>query len=483
MMNKFFSTVITSLLSAVFAIFLYQYFEGPKQVIIQDNTAAAQYAKAMEDPYSGVQQRQFLSSSPTNFIEAAEAVTPAVVNIKAVESSSFEWWGSSSYGASSGSGVIISPDGYIITNNHVIEDGSIYEVSLNNNEEYEAKLIGTDPSTDLAVLKITTKEALPHLVFGNSDSVRIGEWVLAVGNPFNLSSTVTAGIVSAKGRHIDILEGDYSIESFIQTDAAVNPGNSGGALVNTNGELIGINTAIITRSGRYEGYSFAVPSNLAQKVIRDIRDYGAVQRGLLGVRINPVTSQTAKDLGLPSIEGVYISSVTAGGGADAAGINSGDVVIGINGAKIPNISALQEQVGRFRPGNTIAVEYIREGKKYTTDVTLRDKDNGAKTSKVANRDSETKLLDKIGMDLRNMSRDELRRLRVNGIYVVSVDIGSVIEKTEMDPGYIITKVNDRRVSTIEDFTKELKKSKGEKILLEGFYENYPGEYYYTFVMK
>lgn len=481
-MKKFLPIIASSFLSAILAIFVYKYFEGPQKIIIKDNTAAAQYAKAMEDPHSGMLQRQFLSSSPTDFISAAEEVTPAVVNIKAVENNNFEWWGSSSYGASSGSGVIISPDGYIITNNHVIEDGSRYEVTLNNNEEYVAKLIGTDPTTDLALLKISAKVSLPHLILGNSDSVRVGEWVLAVGNPFNLSSTVTAGIVSAKGRNIDILEGEYSIESFIQTDAAVNPGNSGGALVNTNGELVGINTAIITRSGRYEGYSFAVPSNLAQKVIRDIRDFGEVQRGLLGVRINPVDGEKARELGLPSIEGVYISNVTSNGGAYDAGIRSGDVVVGINGLKIPNIPALQEQVGRYRPGNTIKVEYIRNGKKYTTNVTLRDKDNGS-SAVVKSDNTNEEVLENIGLELRDLSRDESRRLRVNGVYVKSVDIGSVIEKTEMDPGYIITKVNDNRVATIDDFVKELKGSKGSKILLEGFYENYPGEYYYTFAMK
>lgn len=482
-MKKLFPIIASSFLSAILAIFVYKCFEGPQKVIIKDNTVAAQYAKALEDPYSGVLQRQFLSSSPTDFIAAAESVTPAVVNIKAVEDNNFDWFGSSSYGASSGSGVIISPDGYIITNNHVIEDGNRYDVTLNNNEEYQAKLIGTDPTTDLALLKINSPITLPHLILGNSDSVRVGEWVLAVGNPFNLSSTVTAGIVSAKGRNIDILEGEYSIESFIQTDAAVNPGNSGGALVNTNGELIGINTAIITRSGRYEGYSFAVPSNLAQKVIRDIRDYGEVQRGLLGVRINPVNSAKARELGLPSIEGVFISNVTTNGGAYDAGIRSGDVITGINGLKIINIPALQEQVGRYRPGNTIAVEYIRKGKKYTTNVTLRDKDNGSLASKVGEKSDGKALLNHIGMELRDLSRDELRRLRVNGVYVESVDIGSVIEKTEMDPGYIITKVNDNRVSSIEEFVEELANSQGSKILLEGFYENYPGEYYYTFAMK
>ena len=462
-MKKLIPTLLASIFSALLAIVIYKYFEGPQQVIIQEHPAAAQYTKGIDDPYSSFQQRHFLSSSPTEFIAAAEAVTPAVVNIKAVESNSFEWWGSNSFGASSGSGVIISPDGYIITNNHVIEEGNRFEVSLNNNEEYNAKLIGTDPYTDLAVLKITTPESLPHLVFGNSDSVRIGEWVLAVGNPFNLSSTVTAGIVSAKGRHIDILEGDYSIESFIQTDAAVNPGNSGGALVNTNGELIGINTAIITRSGRYEGYSFAVPSNLAQKVIRDIRDFGEVQRGLLGVRINPVNSQKARELGLPSVEGVFISNVTHGGGADMAGMESGDVVIGINGMKIKNISALQEQVGRFRPGDTISVEYIRSGKKYTTKVTLKDKNNrSGKSSTIAHKRDGKFLLNKIGMELRDLSRDELRRLRINGVYVESVDLGSVIEKTEMDPGYIITKINESKVLDLEDFLKELETARGQK---------------------
>ena len=482
-MKKFLPIIASSVLSALLAIVIYKFFEGPQKIIIKDNTAAAQYAKAMEDPYSGVLQRHFLSSSPTDFIAAAEAVTPAVVNIKAVEGSTFGLWGNSSFGASSGSGIIISPDGYIVTNNHVIEDGSRYEVTLNNNEEYVAKLIGTDPTTDLALLKISATETLPHLILGNSDSVRVGEWVLAVGNPFNLSSTVTAGIVSAKGRNIDILEGEYSIESFIQTDAAVNPGNSGGALVNTNGELIGINTAIITRSGRYEGYSFAVPSNLAQKVIRDIRDFGEVQRGLLGVRINPVNGEKARELGLPSIEGVYISNVTTHGGAYDGGIRSGDVIIGINGLKISNIPALQEQVGRYRPGNTITVEYIRNGKKYTTKVTLRDKDNGANAAPIASINEDAEILEKIGVELRDLSKDESRRLRVNGVYVKSVDIGSLIEKTEMDPGYIITKVNDRRISNIEDFIKELKSSSTEKVLLEGFYENYPGEYYYTFAMK
>lgn len=472
---------ISSLLSAIIAIGLYKMFSGPEKIFVHDNAATAQYTtlngEKEFDLLSGISQRNFLSSSPTNFISSAESVTPTVVNIKAIESGGFDFWGSGSFGASSGSGVIISPEGYIVTNNHVIEEADKYEVTLNDRREYEAKLIGTDPFTDLALLKIEADD-IPFIIFGNSDSLRVGEWVLAVGNPFNLESTVTAGIVSAKGRNIDILEGEYSIESFIQTDAAVNPGNSGGALVNTNGELVGINTAIITRSGRYEGYSFAVPSNLAQKVIRDLREYGEVQRGLLGIRIGRVNSQIATELGLPSVEGVYVSNVTNGGGASEAGMKKDDVIIAVNDVRIKGIPELQEQVGRFRPGNMIKVEYIRNGKKFRTNVTLRDKDNavGKKVKK------ETfSLVEELGFDLRNLTKEEVRRIRVAGVYVKSIDLGSTIESTQMDPGFIITKINDQKVTSVLEIEVTLNKLKGEKVYLEGFYENYRGEYYYTFI--
>ena len=284
---------VVSILSAATSVSLYKYFEEPQGVIIREQVPV-RYANFADDQEMKHPSRTFLSSSPTNFTSAAESVTPAVVNIKASSSDDLDWW-SNGYGGSSGSGVIISPDGYIITNNHVVEDGSNLEVTLSDKRNFEATLIGTDPMTDLALLKIDS-DKLPYLVFGNSDSILVGEWVLAVGNPFNLESTVTAGIVSAKGRSIDILEGEYKIESFIQTDAAVNPGNSGGALVNTNGELVGINTAIITRSGRYEGYSFAIPANLARKIIYDIKEFGTVQRGMLGIGIDEVDDKLAKDL-------------------------------------------------------------------------------------------------------------------------------------------------------------------------------------------
>ncbi len=479
-MKKILPIALSSVCSAVLAVFMFIVFQQPKTVYIDKTDGSAIYANYGEtEPIYGGIQRTFLSSSPTDFIAAAEKVTSAVVNIRAMESSSYGWWGGSSHGASSGSGVIISTDGYIVTNNHVIEDGNKYQVTMNDHREYDAKLIATDPFTDIALLKIEEKN-LPTIVFGNSDSLRVGEWVLAVGNPFNLESTVTAGIVSAKGRSIDILEGEYTIESFIQTDAAVNPGNSGGALVNTNGELVGINTAIITRSGKYEGYSFAIPSTLVQKIIRDLRDYGEVKRGLLGVKIGPVDDRIAHELNLPKVEGVCINAVTPDGGAEDAGLQAFDVIVGINGTKIRAIPELQEQVGRMHPGSVIKLEYIREGKRFVANVTLKDKDMA---SKIVVKSEDDGLLGSMGFTLRELTTDERRKLRVAGVYVENIKVGSIVEKTEMDPGYIITKVGEVKVGTVQEVLNELKKRRGTEIYLEGFYENYPGEYYYTFTVK
>ena len=474
--------LLTSLLSAILAIAGYRYFAEPQQVIVRESVTPVKYTHFdEEDAFDAAVNRKspslpsFPSAAPTHFTAAAEIVRPAVVNIKALESKRYDWWGSGSYGTSSGSGVIVSSNGYIVTNNHVIEDGDEFSVTLNDKREFEAKLVGIDPSTDLAVLKVEA-EGLPFLQFGNSDSLKVGEWVLAVGNPFNLESTVTAGIVSAKGRNIDILEGEYSIESFIQTDAAVNPGNSGGALVNTNGDLVGINTAIITRSGRYEGYSFAVPSNLVQKVIRDLRDFGSVQRGILGVGIGEITSRQARQLGLNSVEGVYITRVTPNSGADEAGIKRGDVIIGIDDIKVRTVPELQEIVARYRPGNNLKIEYIRNGKTKTTNVILRNQFN---TSEVPTNATESDFLKNLGFELRNLSRDEVRQIGIDGVYVVSIMRGSTIEETQMDPGYIITHVNDIRVNTLDDVLGELQGSKGQ-VTLTGVYEDYPDEYYYIF---
>lgn len=473
-MKKLLPIILSSLLSSLLAVFLYRQFEEPREVIIQEG-ASAKYASLAEDPLNEIQPRTFLSSAPTDFTSAARTVTPAVVNIQTmIETRDF--WHKGAVSTATGSGVIISKDGYIVTNSHVVEGSSEIEVTLNDNRKFEAEVIGVDVSTDLALLHIDG-EKLPFLPFGNSDSLQVGEWVIAIGNPFNLESTVTAGIVSAKGRSIDILEGQDRIESFIQTDAAVNPGNSGGALVNTNGELIGINTAIITHSGRYEGYSFAVPANLVRKVIRDIRDYGVVQRGILGVFIAPVDNQIADELGLPAVEGILVERVSTSSGADDAGLKSGDVIIGINGVKTKTMPEMQEQVGRYRPGNSISVEFIREGKIKMAEVMLKSKTND--TGLVSA--SESKLLRDLGLEVRNLTKDEKQRLQVEGVKVVSIYRGSKIMRTNMDPDFIITKVNSKKIQNTDKLLKILESASG-KVMLEGVYENYPGEYYYAFSM-
>jgi len=472
-MKNYVIVVASSLLSAFLAIFIYKQVEQPREVIIRE-TVPAQYTN-FSNPLQSPNRSALAGSAPANFIVAAEVVTPAVVNIKTMQGGErSNFWGSNSLGSSSGSGVIISADGYIVTNNHVIEESEEIEVTLNDRREFRAKVIGTDPSTDLALLKIKAK-GLNYIPFGNSDSLRIGEWVLAVGNPFNLESTVTAGIVSAKGRSIDILEGQDRIESFIQTDAAVNPGNSGGALVNTEGALIGINTAIITRSGRYEGYSFAVPANLVRKVIKDLREFGQVQRGLLGVFIDEMNSERAEELGLPNVEGVYITRVTPGGGAEDAGLQEGDVIVAINGIKTKTLPEMQEQVGRYRPGNVLNIEFIRQGKNQSTRVTLKNKKNT--TSLVTARSEE--FLRDLGFELRELTSEERQRLSTQGIKVISIYKESLIERTNMDPGFIITKIDNKLVANVDQLIRELERAEG-KVMLEGVYENYPGEYYYAF---
>ncbi|MEL7221742.1 MAG: Do family serine endopeptidase [Bacteroidota bacterium] len=466
-------TIFCSCLSAVLAVMLYSRLVPVKQQIVYEKTDD-HYARNIN--LDDIRPRTFLSSSPTDFTKAARAITPAVVFIRAYyrkESGLFQQ-SRQNASTSTGSGVIISEDGLIVTNNHVIEGGQEFEVVLSDKREFSAEIVGTDPSTDLAVLKINSSN-LPNVELGNSDSLLIGEWVLAVGNPFNLESTVTAGIVSAKGRNIDILEGQDRIESFIQTDAVVNPGNSGGALVNTNGELMGINTAIITRSGGYEGYSFAVPVNLVRKVVRDITDYGSVQRGLLGAYIADMTADLAKEKGMDEVSGVLITRVTDDSGADNAGLQEGDVIVGLNGKTIRTVPALQEILGQLRPGDRIALRYIRANKTNDVNIVLKNKRNSI-SPLVA---SEEKMLRDLGFELRNLTRDEKKRLGQEGIKVISIFRGSLIEETNMEPGFVITIINDKTVDDLSDLLKQLNRSSG-KIVLEGFYENYKGDYYYTF---
>ncbi len=315
-----------------------------------------------------------------DFSDAAESSVQAVVYVKVVQKAKYQNPNSIFdllFGFAQtpkdqvglGSGVIIDPDGYIVTNNHVIAGADLIEVTLENNRVYPARLVGTDPATDIALLKIEA-DNLPSIALGNSDDLRLGEWVLAIGSPYDLRSTITAGIVSAKGRSLPNYDGQYRVESFIQTDAAVNPGNSGGALVNAVGELVGINTSIISLTGSYSGYSFAVPVNIVRKITDDFRNYGQVQRAMLGVSVSPLNPSLAGQLGLDNLDGVYVAGVQKGGVAHNAGIREGDVITEINLNKIRNTANLQEQMNRLRPGEQAVVTIIREGSQKEFIVTL-----------------------------------------------------------------------------------------------------------------
>jgi Do/DeqQ family serine protease len=421
------------------------------------------------------------------FTEAALRSTPAVVHIKSPgkDNNNNELFDLGSM--SSGSGVIVSADGYIITNNHVVDGAKEVKVTLNDKRTYNAKVIGTDPTTDLAVVKIKEKELgsrkLTALDYGNSDQVEVGQWVLAVGNPFNLTSTVTAGIVSAKGRNIDILEGTYSVESFIQTDAVVNPGNSGGALIDTDGNLIGINTAIITRSGRYEGYSFAVPVNLARKVANDLIEFGTVQRGFMGVTIKDITNQMFEDYKLSSMDGVYLDKINSGGAAEESGLKKGDIITYINDVRVKSSPELQEQVALFRPGQKVKVIYLRSGKEFEIEVKLKNAINGTDIDIQPIKSRFTKketLLSEMGIELRVLSDAEKRKMKVKrGIIVTSIKAPSVISKTNMEKGFVITSVNKKDVQSVDEFIDMVMDASGE-VTLDGFYENYSGDYSYIF---
>ena len=364
----------------------------------------------------------------------------------------------------SGSGVIISQDGYIVTNNHVIDKASEIEVTLNDKRTYKAKLIGTDTSTDIALLKIEEKN-LPNINFGNSDDIKVGEWVLAVGNPFDLTSTVTAGIVSAKARNIGIIGTDrmgrrtekLSIESFIQTDAAINPGNSGGALVNTKGELVGINTAIASQTGAYNGYGFAVPSSIVQKVVTDLRKHGVVQRALLGVSISDISDETAKEKNLKSMNGALVGDVVKDGAAEKAGVKAGDIINNINGVKVNSTSELQEQVSRYSPGDKITVGVVRDNKQLTLNANLKNADGTTELIKNIEFTSE------LGVKLKPIDSTIKEALGIeSGLEVVSVGPGKFSEQ-KISSGYIILKINNKAMSSVNDFEtlyESVKKSKG-----------------------
>ena len=470
--------LVLCLASAVLAVGLYVAFAAPEPVA-ERATARARLAN-YAPPFIAAPRAATVSPAELypNFVNAAARVTPAVVNIRSLSGGSLSdlWGREERLDASSGSGVIVSADGYIVTNNHVLADGTDVEVTLDDRREYEAEVVGRDPSTDLALLRIEAGD-LPHVDFGDSDSLFVGEWVLAVGNPFDLRSTVTAGIVSAKGRAIDILDDSYSIESFIQTDAAVNPGNSGGALVNTEGELMGINTAIVTRSGRYEGYSFAVPSSLAAKVVDDLIEFGAVQHALLGIELVDLDNSRAEDLALPTADGVYVRKVAPRSAAADAGLLPGDVVVRIEDAPIRSVPELKEAIGRFRPGATVRLSYYRESRLSTVRVTLKN----ARNSMTAASAEHQELLRDLGFELRDLTEAELEAVSTPGVKVISIYLGSKIDRTRMDPEYIITKVGGQAVASINDFARIVAAAEeGDDILMEGYYETYSGEYYYAF---
>nr|WP_314759662.1 Do family serine endopeptidase [uncultured Porphyromonas sp.] len=370
-----------------------------------------------------------------------------------------------------GSGVIISDDGYIMTNNHVVEGGEDIKVTLNDNRTFTAKLVGADAGSDIALLKIEGKD-FPTIPFGNSDNLRLGEWVLAVGNPFNLTSTVTAGIVSAKSRSTASAGDQLEVSAFIQTDAAVNPGNSGGALVNAAGELIGINTMIYSQTGNYAGYSFAVPINIAAKVVSDIKKYGSVQRGVLGVVGSEVTSELVQKEGLKVNEGFYVADFAEISAALAAGIEKGDVITAIAGHKITSFGQLQEQLSRFRPGDKIDVQVNRKGAEKTFKVTLRNMEGGASILK------QSSALDaRLGATLRPLEADARRSYGLSyGLVVESLRSGA-LKNAGIREGFILLTANDNPLRSVADLNKSISPAKGKTtgrrsgsiLILRGFY--------------
>jgi serine protease Do len=379
-----------------------------------------------------------------------------------------------------GSGVIINNNGYIVTNNHVIDNADDIEVTLHDNRSYKATVVGTDPTTDIALLKIEERN-LPSLAFVDSDQIRVGEWVLAVGNPFNLNSTVTAGIVSAKGRSINILRDQYAIESFIQTDAAINPGNSGGALVNLQGGLVGINTAIASQTGSFAGYGFAVPANIVSKVVEDLLKHGTVQRGVLGVQIMDINSQliNEKKLKLDAHSGVYVESVIENSAAESAGIKSGDVILAINETPVRNRSELIGIVGRHRPGDEVNLKVNRNGN--VRDVKVKLKNLQGNTELVA-REVKSEILGTLGADFATLDRKIARELKIDGgVQIKKLNAGKLRRETNIREGFVITKVDGKPVKSVEEFNKALEGKKGG-VMLEGIYPDNQGVYYYAFGM-
>ncbi|MGZ9734109.1 S1C family serine protease [Flavobacterium sp. GNP002] len=458
-MKKFSTLFMVSLLSGVVTLGSYKllfdtngYFSNDKNSGV--TTASDSYGKKVG-----------LSSEVLDFTEAAEKTIHTVVHVKNVSRRTItnpilEYFygykgGQSQEQVGTGSGVIISEDGYIVTNNHVIKGASEIEITLNNKKSYVAKLIGTDSKMDIALLKIDANEKLPYTVFANSDSVKIGEWVLAVGNPYNLTSTVTAGIVSAKARDLDT----SGIQSFIQTDAAVNPGNSGGALVNTRGELIGINTMISSMTGSYVGYSFAVPSNIARKIIEDLMEFGNVQRGILGVEGGELNSISSKELGITQTQGFYINKVTKNSGAEKSGLEKGDVIIKLDEQNVATFADLSGYINTKRPNDKVQVTYIRDGKTRVVPVVL---------SKNEFFNAEFK-----GIELENIEAADKKKFKIDyGVRIKSISSQNLKQYEDELIGNIILSIDNVKATDVETVSKLLsKKEESQTVRIEMINKN------------
>ncbi len=455
------------------------FFNDNNSAVVIDNSSPVQFASVNGEPL------------PV-FTPVAEQTVHAVVHVKTKFTTTQTYYDpfQGMFGGNglqtvpqeqqaAGSGVIISKDGYIVTNYHVIEQAEQIQVTLNDKRVFDATVVGSDPNTDIAVLKIEDKNDFPYMSWGNSDNVKIGEWVLAVGNPFNLTSTVTAGIVSAKARNINIIAGNGSgvgaVESFIQTDAAVNPGNSGGALVNTAGQLVGINTAIASQTGSFAGYSFAVPSLLVKKVVNDLIEYGMVQRGYLGVNIQDVNADLAKEHDLDEISGVYVLGVIKDGAAEAADLEEGDVITAIDTIAVGSVAELQEQVNRHRPGEKITVTYKRNGNVEKTVATLKNKNN---TTELLSKEDAVNddVVEALGATLTPVDAVELKRLRITaGVEISKLEAGK-LRNSGIKEGFVITSVDKTPITSPEQL-KEVLESKKGGTLIEGVYANGQRAYY------
>jgi Do/DeqQ family serine protease len=444
--------LLMAVLGAVIALFAYTQFIDRSPAEMVRDTSGIDSGKA-QAYLTSLQQRP----GQIDFTFAAEQTVHAVVHVRTTsmmgaqpQNPIMEFFYGPQYQQRPrevrgyGSGVIISADGYIITNNHVIEDAENVEVALNNRRTYPAEVIGRDPSTDLALLKIKGED-FPYIKYGNSDDLKVGEWVLAVGNPFNLTSTVTAGIVSALGRSLGLNQGDYIIESFIQTDAALNMGNSGGALVDTNGNLIGITSAILSPSGAYAGNSFAIPVSIARKVIDDLKEYGAVQRALIGVNIRDIDYNDAEKYSLKEVRGILVTNVVENGAAQAAGLKEDDVIVALDGQQVNTVGQLQDQVGRHRPGDKVNVTYIRNGKENNVSLVLK---NASGNTEIVKFEADNAMA--YGARLEPVSAADKKKYNIDyGVKVVEPGKGRFGD-LGMQKGFIILSINGKRVEKPAD---------------------------------